>query len=201
MNRTRCTMMKYSKIIILFILIGGLFYASANVRPAASKDEFQSIIVQGLSVDQAAGAVEQFGGVVTSRLEIISGVGAQVPASAIASLKNAPGITGVSENASTHLTSVSYEKTTQNTPGSDYPDAIGADLLWAEQNTGKGVTVAILDTGIATHPSLSTSTKGKSRNLVVAWADFVDGKKTPFDPNGHGTHIAGIISNSSQSQD
>ncbi|MBS1250073.1 MAG: Serine protease AprX [Chloroflexi bacterium] len=35
----------------------------------------------------------------------------------------------------------------------------------------------------------------------MGWADFVDGKKSPKDPNGHGTHIAGIIANSQVGED
>lgn len=55
--------------------------------------------------------------------------------------------------------------------------------------TGTGVVVGILDTGIdAQHPEL----QGK----VVAWKDFILGKKEPYDDNGHGTHVAGTIAGS-----
>lgn len=51
--------------------------------------------------------------------------------------------------------------------------------------TGKGVVVAILDTGIVEHPDL----KGK----ILLFKDFVNKREYIYDDNGHGTHIAGII--------
>ncbi len=39
------------------------------------------------------------------------------------------------------------------------------------------------------------------KSRVVAWVDLVDKKKIPTDPNGHGTHIAGIIANSQMGED
>ncbi|HCN48405.1 MAG TPA: hypothetical protein DIT10_04805 [Chryseobacterium sp.] len=53
------------------------------------------------------------------------------------------------------------------------------------QYTGKGVDVCILDTGLETsHPDFSSEEiEGKS---------FIDGEDWNRDPNGHGTHCAGI---------
>lgn len=48
------------------------------------------------------------------------------------------------------------------------------------------VTVAIIDTGIdASHVDLNG---GK----VIGWKDFVNNKPTPYDDNGHGTHVSSI---------
>lgn len=49
----------------------------------------------------------------------------------------------------------------------------------------KRVGVAVIDTGVFLHPDI--------RNSVVAFYDCVSGKRTPYDNNGHGTHVAGII--------
>ncbi|RNA60590.1 hypothetical protein D1631_00895 [Chryseobacterium nematophagum] len=53
--------------------------------------------------------------------------------------------------------------------------------------TGKGVDICILDTGLETsHPDfLSRDIEGKS---------FIDGEDWNRDPNGHGTHCAGVVS-------
>jgi serine protease AprX len=54
--------------------------------------------------------------------------------------------------------------------------------------TGKDVTVAVIDTGIFPHPDLIYP-----ENRIAAWNDMVNGRATPYDDNGHGTHVAGII--------
>lgn len=61
---------------------------------------------------------------------------------------------------------------------------------WAHEHGyfGKGVGVAIVDTGIALHKDFI---EGGSR--VVAFADFINQRSEPYDDNGHGTHVAGII--------
>ncbi|SDW97875.1 Serine protease, subtilisin family [Marininema mesophilum] len=72
---------------------------------------------------------------------------------------------------------------------------IGAPDVWKRKDlkgsaiNGKGMRVAVVDTGVdATHPDL----KGK----VIGGYDFVENDKTPQDEvrEGHGTHVAGIIS-------
>ncbi len=60
--------------------------------------------------------------------------------------------------------------------------------------TGKNITVAILDTGIYPHHDLTAPD-----NRIVAWADLVNQKKSPYDDNGHGTHLAGIIAGNGNS--
>ncbi|HBT49004.1 MAG: Subtilisin-like serine protease [Caldanaerobacter subterraneus] len=52
--------------------------------------------------------------------------------------------------------------------------------------TGKNITIAIIDTGIdGNHVDLSG---GK----IIGWKDFINNKTTPYDDNGHGTHVASI---------
>ena len=61
---------------------------------------------------------------------------------------------------------------------------------WAHEHgySGKGVGVAVVDTGIALHKDFI-----EGGNRVIAFADFINHNKEPYDDNGHGTHVAGII--------
>ncbi|WP_052088033.1 S8 family peptidase [Paenibacillus wynnii] len=52
--------------------------------------------------------------------------------------------------------------------------------------TGKGINIAIIDTGVYPHPDLT-----RPSNRIVAFKDWVNHKKRPYDDNGHGTHVAG----------
>lgn len=54
--------------------------------------------------------------------------------------------------------------------------------------TGKGIGVAILDTGMYPHIDFD--------QRIVGFYDCVNGKIRPYDENGHGTHVAGIIGGS-----
>ena len=49
---------------------------------------------------------------------------------------------------------------------------------------GEGVGVAVLDTGVYPHADL---TFGKNR--IIAFCDVVNGRRYPYDDNGHGTHV------------
>ncbi len=62
---------------------------------------------------------------------------------------------------------------------------IGADQSWT-QSTGKGIKIAVVDTGIDyMHPDLDANVKG--------CVTFVTGTSDCKDDNGHGTHVAGTI--------
>lgn len=58
-----------------------------------------------------------------------------------------------------------------------------ADEGW----TGRGVTVAILDTGIETEGPYMGGVS------VTYWEDLVNGEPDPYDDNGHGTAMASIL--------
>ena len=64
--------------------------------------------------------------------------------------------------------------------------------------TGKGVSVAVIDSGIGDSPDLYDPATGRSR--VVAAVNFVPSSTSTNDLCGHGTHVAGIVAgNGSQS--
>jgi serine protease AprX len=185
---------------ISMALVLVVFVALLSPAASVSTGGKQSYIVQGVSVEQVVRLVEQYGGSVTSRLDVIKGVGASLPASAAAALKSEVGITAVFPNADVHLADATGKKVS-GTPTTDYPEVVGADLVWDEGTLGDGVAVAVVDTGLGWHPGVFTDVRGRVRDRVVGWVDFVQGKMIPRDPNGHGTHVAGIIANSEKGSD
>ncbi|HXE71414.1 MAG TPA: S8 family peptidase, partial [Candidatus Nitrosotenuis sp.] len=60
----------------------------------------------------------------------------------------------------------------------------GIEKVWQQGFTGKGVTIAVIDSGAYPHPDFA--------DRLVGWADLADGKPRPHDPLGHGTHVAGV---------
>lgn len=66
------------------------------------------------------------------------------------------------------------------------PSIGAATVRQADGLTGKGIHIAILDTGVFPHPDLT-----RPVNRIIAFKDFINHRKQPYDDNGHGTHIAG----------
>ncbi|MBE7381516.1 MAG: S8 family serine peptidase [Leptolyngbya sp. SIO1E4] len=66
---------------------------------------------------------------------------------------------------------------------------IEAESAWEKRVNGQGVTVAIIDTGISQGPDLA-------KTEFVAGYDFVNDRTDASDDNGHGTHVAGTIAQS-----
>jgi serine protease len=75
-------------------------------------------------------------------------------------------------------------------------ERIGATRAW-DFATGRGVTVAVVDTGIAceTHGPFTKGTDLASTTCVPGWS-FVSGNEHANDDQGHGTHVAGTIAQS-----
>jgi serine protease len=76
-------------------------------------------------------------------------------------------------------------------------DAVGAwrNLAEAGRPGAEGVTVAVLDTGIAYRDQGTRFLRSPdfASGQFVKGYDFIDDDRVPLDENGHGTHVAGTI--------
>jgi len=85
-----------------------------------------------------------------------------------------------------------------------FPTLVRANLAHERGITGYGVTVAIIDTGIRDLTEIKLNSSGEEREITIV--DVLDptknnGQMKRNDENGHGTHLASIILNSSESSD
>ncbi|MEL6344986.1 MAG: S8 family serine peptidase [Myxococcota bacterium] len=64
-------------------------------------------------------------------------------------------------------------------------DAVDAEGAW-EQSTGEGIVVAVIDTGVTSGPN-------DGIGGLLEGFDFVNDDTDASDDNGHGTHVAGTI--------
>ncbi|MDO4344142.1 MAG: S8 family peptidase [Eubacteriales bacterium] len=62
---------------------------------------------------------------------------------------------------------------------------IHAEEAWRYGLTGKGITAAVLDTGVSGHPDYSPR--------LLCFRDLVNGRLGAYDDYGHGTHVTGIL--------
>jgi serine protease AprX len=166
---------------------------------ARSPHKRVEVLVQlnpGTTRGAAATLIRGLGGKVTRDLHIINGVAAELPAAGARELASRPEVRAVSPNAATK------PQATGDGLATSYNASIQTPYLWnTYRGTGRGVGVAVVDTGIAGDlPDFRRSTTDKS-SRVIGSAVVNPDATTAGDRYGHGTHVAGIIAGDSRNRD
>jgi len=139
-------------------------------------------------------AVARLGGRVTRPLPIVHGFAATLPAGAVQELARTRGVRAVSRDGRMRV-QATLAATTPPTPRSVYPKVVRADAVWQAGATGSGVTVAVVDTGVADVPDLHGRIVQVTDDLTGQTSSCVNlsGESSCADSYGHGTFIAGTI--------
>ncbi len=157
--------------------------ASIAGVPAASADSGETVVVTASGLLSPVTAVLEVGGTVLTRFHLINGLVASIPTAEVAVLNALPGIS-VTPDAQVSLQDVP-ELTGPHAPSDAFLAQTGANQLAADGDTGQGVTVAVLDTGIDQLPDFS--------NRLIGGVNLTGGGNPFQDGYGHGTFVAGLI--------
>jgi serine protease AprX len=151
--------------------------------PAASASPAETVIVSATGLLSPVAAVLTVGGTILARYHLINAVDATIPAVLEPVLAALPGIT-VTPDVTVSVQSTT-ESTGPHTPSDAFLQQTGATLLAADGDTGQGVTVAVLDTGIDNLPDFA--------GRLIGGVDLTGGNSPFQDGYGHGTFVAGLI--------
>jgi serine protease AprX len=139
--------------------------------------------------------VERAGGTVGREIKIIHGFQAEVPADSVAQLRSGTGVFSVTPDAAVHLNAMidGYDpgKDKNASSWANVADAINASNMWKNGITGKGVDVALIDSGVA--PVQGLTKPGKVVNGPDLSFESQSDALRYLDTYGHGTHMAGLI--------
>ena len=191
-NRTGLGWRKKSRIAAAAAaVVAALAGTSVAGVPPASASPGETVIVSATGLLSPVLAVLSVGGTILTQYHLIDAVDAVIPAAVEPLLAALPGITVTPD------VSVSVGSTTESTgphpPSDAFLPETGATQLASAGDTGQGVTVAVLDTGIDNLPDFS--------GRLIGGVDLSGGNNPYQDSYGHGTFVAGLIAGDGASSD
>ena len=182
---------KKGRIAVAAAAAAALAVTSMSAVPAASASPDETVIVTATGLLNPATAVLELGGTIVTQFHLINAVEALVPTALEPVLAALPGVT-VTPDVSVNVQSTP-ESTGPHTPSDVFLQETGATRLASQGDTGQGVTVAVVDTGIDSLPDFS--------GRLLGGVDLTGGNNPFQDDYGHGTFVAGLIAGDGASSD
>jgi serine protease AprX len=174
--------------------------AAWGVTTYSSGDEY---ILQGASRPALVSAIQAENGVIIHEFKLIQAVSAKLTDKQVQGIASRNAMirffnedNQVSLSANNSMALMQGNLLPQNAPrNSPIPSQIGASELHEIGVTGEGVAVAIIDSGLGQFSALNQNTSGLERRITVVNSLGEDASGTP-DLNGHGSHMASILADS-----
>src|SRR6266550_3424270 len=171
----------FAAAVLLLAAAPGTNWTKAPVDPALASGGYALLRVGHGAAGAVAALAVAAGATDVAALDTIDIVTARVSEDAVRALRSDARVAFIA--ADTIVTAVGKDDHYEKAGGKPSPGVtvIGAERAWS-RSTGRGVTVALMDTGVARHPDLEGS--------VVTQIDFVGDGATQLDPSGHGTFVS-----------
>lgn len=168
---------KLSAVLATSVFLSGLqgISAYANDNPSSTKEsEYVVVFKENMDEREMKKEIEKYSGKSIEEYEKLQVSSAKLTEKEAQRLENDGDILAVEPNTTFQafgsIQQYSHERTSVGT-------------AWEGGLTGKGIDIAVLDSGIAPHSDLTIS----------GGVSTVDYTSSYTDDNGHGTHVAGVI--------
>ena len=125
------------------------------------------------------------------RIAIIDAVVATLPSGAAEALRATPEVASVTADAAVSLLASTYDPVADANSLYNSETTTKVRNMWQKGITGKGIDVALIDSGVA--PVAGLSETGKIVNGPDLTPESQNSSTRYRDTYGHGTHMAGII--------
>ena len=159
----------------LKIVYTSMLFITLSMAPEASANthEEQRVIIT-FEDDVNEQAIEAASGDINFEFDSLPVVSVTISESGLKKLKNDPTIKKIEKDV---IVRTNTQVLDWGIPKMNFP------LAWQTGYTGRGIKVAVVDSGISSHEDL----------VIAGGVSFVDYTTSYQDDNGHGTHVAGII--------
>ncbi|WP_170853860.1 S8 family serine peptidase, partial [Mycobacterium tuberculosis] len=168
---------KLSAVLATSVFLSGLqgISAYANDNPSSTKEsDYVVVFKENMDEREMKKEIEKYSGKSIEEYEKLQVSSAKLTEKEAQRLENDGDILAVEPNTTFQafgsIQQYSHERTSVGT-------------AWEGGLTGKGIDIAVLDSGIAPHSDLTIS----------GGVSTVDYTSSYTDDNGHGTHVAGVI--------
>ncbi|MDF2655326.1 MAG: peptidase [Bacillota bacterium] len=144
------------------------------------------IIYSKSTINEIRDCIIENYGQIKYELPFINAVSVEIPKEKITKLAAHNMIGSISEDAIVSKTPINPRAKSVKATCGNFEEDI--ERIYGSTERGKGVGVAVIDTGVSPHYDLI-----KPRNRIIAFKDLLSNRELPYDDDGHGTHVAGII--------
>jgi len=172
--------------------------AAATAAPAPAAKTLKVIVTfDGRPGKAATKAIERVGGKIKHQLKLIDALSAEIPRAKLKALRADPAVKTVELDGKLVMSDHSAD-----TGDYEYENAWGVEHIGSREvhlagNTGQGVKVAVIDTGVDyIHDDPDDDPYVVDPEFLGNYAggyDFFNNDEDPMDDHGHGTHVAGIL--------